>query len=355
MRAFLVAIASWLFPGFGAGFVGRGRAMVVWVMVEVVVALASAVSIWILPLSVAVRFAAAADGFRRVRAADRAGARSNWITALIAVGLHIAAASGIRQFALEAFRSPSSSMIPTLAIGDYMLLDKLSIHWRPIERGDVIVFRQPCNPKSDYLKRVIALAGQAVEIRCDTVYVDGKPLAEQLVKGERCTYDDAEENGGFGSHDFSLTWVSRSCSEYAETSGARTYHVLHDPERPARDARRTTLTAGDDKDFPRVAGWKLPPSCPMGLGDSPSALAEPSNQLPGSLVETKSHAGPCELQLHYVVPPDHVFVLGDNRANSNDSRYWGSVPVENIKGRVRGIWLSDGPSGYSARRFGGID
>jgi signal peptidase I len=72
-------------------------------------------------------------------------------------------------------------------------------------------------------------------------------------------------------------------------------------------------------------------------------------------METRPSAGPCELQLHYVVPAGHVFVLGDNRPNSNDSRYWGSVPVGNIKGRVIGIWLSDGPSGMSLRRAGPVD
>jgi signal peptidase I len=64
------------------------------------------------------------------------------------------------------------------------------------------------------------------------------------------------------------------------------------------------------------------------------------NQKPGMVVSTRLGADACEQQLHYVVPEGHVFAMGDNRHNSNDSRFWGSVPIENIKGEAMFIWLS---------------
>jgi signal peptidase I len=339
VRAVLAAAASLVAPGCGHGLVGRYRAMASWAVVAAAVSLASARSIWFLALWLAVRFAAAIDAFGRVRAADRAGVRSDWAAAFIAIGLNIALTVGVLAVGVEAYRIPSASMAPTLAVGDRVLSDELSPRWGSIVRGELITFRYPCDPSHDYVKRVIAVAGESVEIRCNTVYVDGAPLASRLVDGAGCAYDDYDEYSG--------RWGSRTCSEYTETGGAYAYHVYHDAGRPERDAHPGAIAAGDPKDFPRLDGARLAPRC------APDA-AQRAHQLPGSIVETGA-AGPCERQLHYVVPPGHVFVLGDNRANSTDSRYWGAVPLDHVLGRVVGIWFSEGRAGWDWRRLGDLD
>lgn len=341
-RAVLGAIFTGLFPGLGPGLVGNYGAMFAWIAALTAVALSDLVSVWLVVLYLVLRVAAAILAFRTVRAADRAGTPSSGIGVLIAIGLNVAVGFALRATAIEAFKAPSTSMAPTITVGDHIFVDKLSRHWRAIERGDVVVFHHPCQPVVDYIKRVIALGGDTVEIRCNVVYVGGKPLAAKLVRGEGCSYPDQDE--------MTQVWSDRECSEYRETTGAHRYRVYHNRERPARDAQPGVRTAGDARDFPALDALPPPPSCA-----SSSLTGQETDQQPGSVVETRSGAGPCEIQRHYVVPPDHVFVLGDNRANSNDSRYWGSVPVSSIKGRVTGIWFSTGRDGASLARVGGID
>ena len=99
---------------------------------------------------------------------------------------------------------------------------------------------------SGSVKLTTALAGFE---RCDVVYVDGKPLANQLVPGD-CHYDDHDERDD--------RWYPKACSEYVETNRGHTYHVFHDADRPARDhAGKSNAT----KDFPRLDGAREPPSC----------------------------------------------------------------------------------------------
>jgi signal peptidase I len=260
------------------------------------------------------------------------------------IGAAILIALALRAFVIEAFKIPSSSMYPTLEIGDHIFVNKfiygVRIPWtrtklfqlRGPHRGEVIVFIYPCDPDRDYIKRVVALANDTVEVRCNVVYVNGKAVPNKLVEGESCSYDDFDESKG--------SWFPRACSRYEETTETGTHDEFHDPERPSRDERvlAGTQTGGDQRDFPQRTNM-TPPSC----GDSDDRLKTGSiEQVRGVITETKSEvtAKACEPQLNYRVPPGHVFVMGDNRNNSNDSRVWGSVPIENIKGKALFIWLS---------------
>ncbi len=340
-----VLLSLWAL-GFGMGLVGRYRLMLAWFAAFAVMVLACTISVWFLALALAVRVGAAVHAYPTIRAADRAGAPTRWIGVLVAIVLDVAVALVLRATVVEAFKIPSVAMAPTFVIGDHLFIDKLTPRWHGVERGEVIVFVQPCEPDRDYIKRVIATEGQTVEVRCNVVYVDGKPVDHRLVQGAGCVYQDQPES--------TLAWFERECSEYVERVNGREYHTYHDPGRPQRDEQLTragSLPSGDDKDFPRLDRGREPPRCPSEGDGLPIGTRD---QKPGKIVVTREDAGACELQMHYVVPEGHVFVMGDNRANSNDSRYWGSVPLTLVKGRVVGIWLTQNSSGVRLDRIGAI-
>jgi signal peptidase I len=260
------------------------------------------------------------------------------------IGFAVLIALGLRAFVIEAFKIPSSSMYPTLEIGDHIFVNKFIygvripytttklFQLREPKRGEVIVFIYPCEPDRDYIKRVVATAGDTVEVRCNVLYVNGEAVPQTMIQdGNQCTYDDLKVQD-----DPSGGWETRSCSLYSETVFGHTYETYQDAGKPLHDQlfKEGRLDHGDDRDFPKHG--HPAPVC------SAAEVEGVEPQVKGKIVETKpeGRAGVCEPQLHYVVPPRHVFCMGDNRANSNDSRIWGSVPLENIKGKALFIWLS---------------
>lgn len=199
----------------------------------------------------------------------------------------------LRSFLFEPFRIPSGSMLPTLHVGDFILVNKYDYGLRlPVantkvleigapKRGDVIVFRYPVDTSIDYIKRVVGVPGDTVEYRNKVLYVNG---VEQKLAAPR---DFIDEN----------TMVT--LTEYDETLGDVNHLVAFDHRRPSW--------------VPEGAISKKEPSC------------------------TYNETGfICK------VPEGHYFAMGDNRDNSEDSRYWGFVPDENLVGRAVLIWANFG-------------
>lgn len=317
-----------LAPGFAQALAGRRNAALVWLGLATATAALATVTVWVAIAAVLVHLAAVIGAVVELR---RIPASPVWWTRL-SLMVFVLGIAGIAFLEVtgETYRIPSSSMYPTLAIGDRIFVDKLSPRWRPPERGEVIVFRYPCDRDRDYVKRVIAIGGDTVEVRCNVVYVNGEAIASELVTA-RDEYRDHDEMGGMS--------FLRPCSRYREYLGGHTYEVFHDPERPARDRERGTPTTGDARDFPR-RDLMIAPSCQRSELHGPKPGAP---QPAGRLVVTKHDAKPCEQQAHFVVPPGALFVIGDNRNNAHDSRVWGALSVEDVIGRVIGIWSSSPP------------
>lgn len=197
----------------------------------------------------------------------------------------------LRSFLFEPFKIPSGSMIPTLLIGDMILVNKFVYGVRlPVvntkvidigepKHGDVMVFRYPPKPSQDYIKRVIGLPGDEVAYLNKKLTVNGQPVAVKPVP----EFFDSNE--------------SRYYKQYEENLLGVTHRLLNDDDRPAFIA---------------------------GVGD----FAQRRN---------------CRYSVEGVVckvPAGHYFMMGDNRDNSLDSRYWGFVPEQNIVGKAFFIWMN---------------
>jgi signal peptidase I len=201
------------------------------------------------------------------------------------IGVAVAVALLLRAFVVEAFQIPSGSMIPTLEIGDHIFVSKFAyglsipftnnkvMQYAEPRRGDVIVFKYPRDTSTDYIKRVVGLPGDTIEVRRENLYINGQLVPRERVPRD-CHYSEPGPNGLGDDHD---------CELWIETLGDRRHETIVEPGE------------GHARDFSR-----------------------------------------------HVVPPGNVFVMGDNRDNSSDSRVWGDVDFNLIKGRALIVWWSRG-------------
>ncbi|RKR44690.1 signal peptidase I [Paraburkholderia sp. BL17N1] len=197
----------------------------------------------------------------------------------------------VRSFVVEPFKIPSGSMVPTLLVGDFILVNKFDYgirlpitntkitEGRPLQRGDVVVFRYPKDESVDYIKRVIGLPGDTVAYQDKQLTINGKPVPETPLPD----YLDDERMG--------------YAKQFEEDLDGRKNAILNNPAVP-----------------PFIVG-----------------------------AEDYPYRDNCTYNARGVickVPPGNYFMMGDNRDNSADSRYWGFAPDKNVVGRAFFIWMN---------------
>jgi signal peptidase I len=206
----------------------------------------------------------------------------------------------LRSFLFEPFKIPSGSMIPTLLVGDLILVNKYHYGIRlPVinkkivanndpQRGDVMVFRYPVDPRVDYIKRVVGVPGDEVAYLNKRLTLNGQPVPTEALPD---FYDEES---------------LRYAQQWSEKLGQVEHRILTNPERPA-------FVSGT-YDFPFKDNCRY-----------------------------SADGVVCK------VPEGHYFMMGDNRDNSTDSRFWGFVPDEHIVGKAFMVWMNFGNLGRIGR------
>lgn len=313
-RRVLGAITSIVIgPGSGHILLGENKRALGWLAATMVLSLLLPYSPWIMLLAVlGTRIGSAVDLWWVSKSVKEVPEFGTATLRFIGFGaLAMVLLVGVRITSAEAFKIPATSMEPTLRIGDHLFVKKLMAE---PARGAVAVFVYPCEPNKDFVKRIVALAGDLVEIRCDKLYVNGEAVPSSALDSQ-CSYWDRGP----------VDWEERECSLFAESLGGHDYHVIHDRQGAA-------VGQSGALDFP---GTSLPSCQNAPRGEARVESAQ------GSLVDAKnSSGGICDQQRAYKVPDGHFFVMGDNRANSSDSRIWGPVPNGNLRGIASYIWWS---------------
>ena len=229
--------------------------------------------------------------------------KSIWRENLESIVIAIVLAVLMRQFVVQAFKIPSGSMEETLQIGDHILVNKFLYRFTSPKRADVIVFKYPWDNNRDYIKRIAALPGDQVEIRGDQVLVNGKDLEEPYVvlKGQRHRLPDP----------FGPLPVPKKGDE-VEIRADRRLYINGKP-----------VVVPDTGFHPRSRFGMLSSLQTFYGGLFPKASAQLDRPVKPFKVEQ-----------------DYYFALGDNRYNSQDSRYWGFVKADRIKGKAFFIYWS---------------
>ncbi|PKH21869.1 signal peptidase I [Enterobacterales bacterium CwR94] len=265
----------------------------------------------------------------------------SWAETAVSVFPVLAFVFIVRSFVYEPFQIPSGSMMPTLLIGDFILVEKFAYGIKdPItqttlietghpKRGDIAVFKYPKEPSLDYIKRVVGLPG------------------------DRVSYDPQRKE----------VTVSPACAEQSscETALAVTYSNVK-----ASDFVQTF--AGFDGNERGNGFFSLPAGETLRgglrLAERTETLGDVSHRILLVPEATGQQSGyyrqPGQPIASWVVPEGQYFMMGDNRDNSADSRYWGFVPEKNLVGKATTIWMSfdkqegEWPTGVRLSRIGGI-